>query len=208
MSRPIIFVVSCARDRANGRQQAAEATWMHEWSDLIDVDILLGEGNESHGFPLEWVIDNVPDDYGGVVRKYQQGRHYAMRCGYTHIFHACVDTWINVPRLLASGFENHDYTGYRCDEGHGSGGMGYWTSAKAAQVLLDAPLTGDYEDRWAGAALAKAGIMLYEDRRYSSPANPNRPPDEITLHLSRGTDNFDPQWMYDYHNKFLETGNV
>lgn len=207
MTNPVILVMSCERDRRNGRQQAAEATWMQEWADLIDFHILLGRGNANEDFPTEWVVD-APDDYNGVVYKYTQGRVRALACGYTHIFHACVDTWINVPRLLASGFENHDYTGYRCDEGHGSGGMGYWCSARAVKVLLNAPVTGDYEDRWAGAALANAGIPLHEDRRYSSPANPNRPPDEITLHLSRGTDNYDPQWMYDYHAKFMETGHV
>jgi hypothetical protein len=125
------------------------------------------------------------------------------------VFHACVDTWINVPRLLMSGFSFYDYTGYRCDEGHGSGGMGYWLSEKAINVLLAQEThRGVSEDLWVGTVLGRAGISLHEDRRYSSPANPNRPDDEITLHLSRGTDNYDPQWMRDYHKKFLETGHV
>jgi hypothetical protein len=195
--------MSCVRDRENGRQQAAERTWTRAWPGTIDYKFVIGGGamaSSSHDF-----VCNEPDTYDGVPAKFRAARKFALDRGYNHIFHACIDTWINIPRLLTSGFENHDYTGYRCDEGHGSGGMGYWTSAKAAQVLMDTPYNGDYEDRWVGAALASAGISLYEDRRYSSPANPNRPHDEITLHLSRGTDNYDPQWMYDQHEKWLES---
>ena len=191
--KPLIAVVSCERDIANGRQRAAEDTWLHEWGHLITMSFLHGH----------------PDDYAGVVYKFNSARKYALDNGYTHLFHACIDTWINVPRLLASGFEQHDYTGYRCDEGHGSGGMGYWCSQKAIKVILNEPVVpGAYEDLWVGHTLARNDIPLYEDRRYSSPANPNRPDDEITLHLSRGTDNYDPQWMYDYHTRFMETGNV
>ena len=193
MSRPLIAVVSCQRDMENGREQAARDTWYMEWGHLVPVLFLHGQ----------------PDDYNSVVHKFNGARTYALKEGFTNLFHACIDTWICVPRLLASDFENHDYTGYRCDEGHGSGGMGYWCSRKALQVILNEPVVnGAYEDLWVGHTLARNDIPLYEDRRYSSPANPNRPDDEITLHLSRGTDNYDPQWMYDTHRKFMETGNV
>ena len=181
---------------------------MHEWRDQVPVWIVLGDGNLPVHAPREWVFA-VPDDYNGVVYKFNTARRLAIFEEYTHVFHACIDTWINVPRLLASGFEKHDYTGYRCDEGHGSGGMGYWCSAKALRVILNEPVVpGAYEDLWVGHTLARNDIPLYEDRRYSSPANPNRPLDEITLHLSRGTGNYDPQWMYDYHTRWRETGNV
>jgi hypothetical protein len=196
-TKPIILVMSCDRDRYNGRQRACEDTWAREWMGKIPFLFVLG-GNAPKAHPFEFVCD-APDDYAGVPEKFKRARAEVIKWNYTHIFHCCTDTWVNVPRLLASGFENHEYTGYRCDEGHGSGGMGYWTGPTATDLLIVAQHTGDYEDRWAGTILAQAGIRLHEDNRYSSPANPNRPADEITLHLSRGTDNYDPQWMYDYH---------
>ena len=206
-AKPLIAVVSCKRDRENGRQNAVHETWLRQWP-FIDTLIVLGEGNLPVHAPNEFIC-SVPDDYNGVVHKFNAARRWALLGGYTHLFHACIDTWICVPRLMTSGFEQHDYTGYRCDEGHGSGGMGYWCSQKAIKVLLQEPVVGGaYEDLWVGHTLARNDIPLYEDRRYSSPANPNRPDNEITLHLSRGTDNYDPQWMYDAHKHFLETGNV
>lgn len=207
MSVPIILVASCMRDKANGRQQAVEETWMREWGDQIDHRFLLGRGEG----PLSTkdLLIPVSDDYYGVPHKFMIGRAWALDKGYTHVFHACIDTWINVPALLASGYENHEYTGYRCAEGHGSGGMGYWLGPNALDVLLNQTIPHNvYEDLWVGAVLRSAGIPLFEDRRYSSPANLNRPDDEITLHLSQGTNNYDPQWMRDYHKKFLETGHV
>ena len=208
MIKPIILVMSCARDRANGRQQAAEETWMRSWGWIVPHRFVLGRDCAGIGLPWELIVP-APDDYNGVVDKFQMARGWALTGGYTHIFHACIDTWINVPKLMVSDFEKHDYTGYRCDEGHGSGGMGYWLSAKAARAVMVAQAPpGVYEDLWVGAVLRDAGIPLFEDRRYSSPANPNRPPDEITLHLSRGTDNYDPTWMRVVHQQFKDTGHV
>jgi hypothetical protein len=199
--RPVILVTSCREDQINGRQWAAENTWAKEWHSLVDIQFVSGFGG------LGGLVVDAPDTREGVGQKNQRARQWALAQGYDYIFHACVDTWIDVPALLASGFEAYDYTGYRCDEGHAGGGAGYWLSAKAARVLAALPPTTGYEDLWVGTVLSAAGIHMHHDDRYSSPVNPNRPVDEITLHLSRGTGNFDPQWMYECHKQQTEIPN-
>jgi hypothetical protein len=61
MIKPLILVVSCARDRANGRQQAVEETWMKEWgSDFVARRIILG-GSVEGVFLLCFLIILVLD---------------------------------------------------------------------------------------------------------------------------------------------------
>lgn len=194
--RILILVVSCERDRQNGRQKAAEETWVKDWQHLVDIRFVLGEGAT---FPLTGfeMLSDAPDDYTSVPLKMQSARGWALEHQYDYVFQACVDTWINIPRLLKSGFEAYDYVGYRCDEGHASGGAGFWLSAKALAVLANSNIHAGWDDLIVGQALAYNNILLHVDARYS-PSEP-RPDDYITAHLSRGMDQFEPAWMYECH---------
>ena len=203
--RAIILVTSCDRDCHNGRQEAAEETWMRAWGDRIDHKFVIGRGPGQYIRPPWELLVEAPDDYAGVPFKMQEARRWALDHQYDYVFQACVDTWIHVPRLMTSGFENYDYSGYEY-QGNASGGLGYWTSTKAISVLLDANVEEArrcvWEDVWVGRTLAKAGITLHHNTRYSSPRNDPVPEFPITMHLSRATGHFDPQWMYECHERY------
>lgn len=196
--RPIILITSCNRDRWNGWQHSAEMSWYAEWHGLVDCKFVIGRGCE-YSQPYELVVDEK-DEYADVPAKNQAARKWALDHQYDYMFHACVDTWIHVPRLLSSEYGNNPCTGFLYG-GNPSGGLGYWLSAKAAHALLLAPPAPVPEDVWVGHSLRDAGLALTHDPRYSSPKNDPIPPDMITMHLSQGTGNFDPQWMHDCHKE-------
>ena len=196
--RPLILIVSCDRDRFNGRQQAAEETWVRRWEHLVAIRFVLGFGTMPPISSHELFV-TAGDDYMSVPLKMQEARDWALDHQHDYVFQACVDTWINVPALLRSGFGYHDYIGYRCDEGHASGGAGYWLSARAMLALTNSDIHVGWDDLIVGQALAYHGIPLHVDSRYS-PSAP-RPPDFITAHLSKGIDKYDPSWMYACHEE-------
>lgn len=128
--------MTCARDRWR--------TSAHR--DLIsghgaDVRFFLGHGNENPD--ADEIIVDEPDDYDSLPKKVRAAFQWALDRGYDYIFKADCDTYINVPALLASGYEAHEYVGLMGDEGAGgglahcpSGGVGYWLSARAAKIYL------------------------------------------------------------------------
>jgi hypothetical protein len=119
------------------------------------------------------------------------------------VFIVPTDCYVVVPRLLASGFEKLDYTGYQVPgEGHIGGGSGYWLSRRAMEAVATAEPEIDYEDRWVGHVLYVAGIKAIHDSRYWSWEQPY-PEGAITEHLSRGTGVYEPNWMIDEHTTFM-----
>lgn len=187
---PIILVISCAKDRV-AVQQAVRDTWLPWWPH--DQVFLLGRGNmDPQGD--EWILD-VDDSYNGLQAKLKAA--YARSLLYDQAFICCSDTYIVPSRLLASGFNNHDFSGARCtNEPHASGGNGYWLSLRAREFLSTQPLLpGMYADQVDSAQLSLEGILLHDDQRYGL---------SITKHLSRGTGVYDPAWMYATHKNFLE----
>jgi hypothetical protein len=133
--RVLIAVMTCARDRSFVHR---ELLCGHG----ADVRFFLGQGNEN---PAEdEVIVGEPDDYYSLPHKVRAAFRWALEQGYDYIFKCDYDTWVDVPALLASGFEGHEYIGLMGDEGEGgglahcpSGGVGYWLSARAARIYLE-----------------------------------------------------------------------
>ena len=120
---------------------------------------------------------------------------YAVSHGYTNVFKCDNDTYVDVPRLLTSGFENHDYVGFDWDGrgGYCSGGSGYWLSEKSCKIVIASQFTSDYgddtrrslrgEDLQVGEALRAAGVMPVGDSRYRLRVpGPTSNNDVITLH--------------------------
>jgi hypothetical protein len=106
--------------------------------------------------------------------------------GYDFIFRVDSDAYVWVNRLLACGFENHDYMGWCLQEPQGEwcvntahGGCGFFLSRRAMEIVIDAPIEkyadGKYwGDLWVGQQLYKAGIHCHRDTRFldgSSHAN-------------------------------------
>ena len=91
------------------------------------------------------VLLPVPDDYAHLTYKAREVLRWAIQRGYDFIFMCCPDTCINLERLMASGFQRHDYTARSI--GYGKGGNGKWMSRKAAALVINEPVTDWAEDR-------------------------------------------------------------
>lgn len=219
--KPVILIASCDAYRTNGFNQAVRDTWIRKWGRLIDYRFVFGRECKDP-LPDEIVVD-APDAYGALPYKIQDARRWATRNGYGHSFHCGTDTYIHVPRLLASGFEKFDYVGFMMHDMHrlycgrniefAQGGGGYWLSPRAAAVVEKATIP-DFvkaaEDVFVGNALFEAQIPFTHDNGYWGRLNPEEPvPTEDvenhaffkSFHLSkwRGAPKYDPQWMRDAH---------
>lgn len=108
---------------------------------------------------------------------------YAFDRGYDHLFRCDTDTYVWTNRLLACGFEQHDYIGYchaiprhvEVSAGRGlntaHGGAGFFLSRKAMQLVVDAPVArcGDgrfWGDIYTGEVLWEHGIYCHRDLRF------------------------------------------
>lgn len=211
MTRPIFFTTSCRRDRENGAQAAVAGSWLKTWGRLIEHRFILGAGNERYGAPGELVVD-YGDTYAEITGKNLLALKWALEQGYTHMFIGDTDTYVSVPRMLASGFEEHDYAGRRCDEGHAGQGCGFMLGAKAVKACMDInPIGHSWFDMMIGLHLRDAhGIHLHDDPRYYFSPNVVPTVDEfcrhspVTVNLGRITNKFDHTLLADCHAADLE----
>ncbi len=132
------------------------------------------------------VVVPCPDGYLYLGHKTWHSHKWAIDNGYEFIFQCFPDTFIHIPRLVESGFEDYDFTGWEIGnarKGHyPAGGNGYWTSRHAVELMLQEPVDDWAEDRWAGKALLNRGIRLHHDPRYSAEL-PRLDNNLITAHL-------------------------
>ncbi len=108
-------------------------------------------------------------------RKTEALAKYALDGGYDYVFKCDDDTYVYVDRLLASGFEQFDYSG-SMDRHHATpmgwyswaqGGAGYWLSRTAMQIIVSEGLhLVRAEDFAVGQILAAHGIEAHLDARY------------------------------------------
>jgi hypothetical protein len=154
------------------------------------------------------IVLDAPTGLTNTSLKVAKAIKWALESRYSHAFVIPTDCYVAVPRLLASGFEDQDYTGFHSyDEHHIGGGSGYWLSRRAMQAVVAYVPYSDYEDRWVGSACREAGLTAVHDVRYRSW---EQDPVEgaITKHLSRATGDYDPLWMVMTHEKFMRTGDL
>lgn len=161
------------------KRQACRDTWLRHCESPVSYFFFLGTTAQTT------VADEIrldcPD--GFLSHKVQAMCQFAFDQGYDYLFKCDDDTYVNVPRLLASGFEQHDYVGRSCGI-HAHGGAGYWLSRKAMSVLAMASKSDwPSEDRWVGRTLTAAGVSILGDYRYSHRnAVPEKNNDVITAH--------------------------
>jgi len=156
----LIAIPTC---KADGElEDACRKTWAsqsHVRTDNITADIVFFDG-ETLG---------VGDSYEELPIKVQAICKWALEKVYDFLFKCDSDTYVWLDRLLASGFERHNYSGYTNpnfpdSENYCSGGAGYWLSAKAMEVIAGATLPADTcEDRVVGRLLYDAGIKLHRN---------------------------------------------
>lgn len=213
MVKPVILISSCERDEANGFNQAQRDTWLQNCA--ADYKFLIGgaaheyEEDDKLYLPCE-------DDYNSLPHKTRLGHLWAVEQGWDFVFQCFTDTYVNVSRLLASGYQNWHYSG--CFPGepvnvpvnpepnrqgkycYASGGPGYWTSRRAILEGMEEFEVGEYwaEDMWAGDAMGRAGFQGYHDPRYWFKGE-GLDQTAISVHLSRGTNVYEAAWMRKAH---------
>lgn len=178
----LIGVLSCARDKR--WHQLIRDTWLEE--SPVDYRFFFGRDCEVTADD-ELKLEASDGTQTSSVREFVR---FALEHDYGYVFKCDIDTYVHVPRLLASEFETHDWSG-----GFGSlqtgpyGGSGYWLSVDAMKDVLKwgrddlTPRPWD-EDKWIGAALIKAGRTPYLDFRYHSDTSegPEKSNNLITAH--------------------------
>lgn len=157
----LIAIKSCAAHA--GFNQQVRGTWLRD----RDADYRFFVGSGARRTAADEVPLEVGDGYADLPMKTKGIARWALLKEYDFIFLCDTDTYVVVPRLLDSGFERFDYSGYfhRCvscvstdgychcvgDKGeqlysYASGGSGYWLSAKAMSVIASANLYQDVLD--------------------------------------------------------------
>ena len=220
--KPVILIMSCASYRAQFNDAQRE-TWIRTWSDVLpDCRFVLGHGCSNP--KMDELIFDVDDGYMGVPYKSNAAHRWAREKGYGHVFHCFPDTYINIPRLLASGYEKHDYTGDVWNPWapipYVQGGAGSWFSPLASSIIAATPPAMDFDDLWIGRSLRNKGILPVHDGRYLGFADiagnqqeqvkreheAHSSKDAITVHLSRGRGHYEPVWMHEFHKAILKAG--
>ena len=169
VSMKILFsITSCRVYQSNGQEDSVRESWVKEWGHLFEYRFLLGRGCDVH-FDDELLLD-VPDGYESVAHKCNTAHRWALDKGYDFVFQCCTDTYVAVPRLLATGFEKHACMGAICEPLPApGGGAGYTLDKRALSALAAAehpfPI-GD--DVLTGMTLNRVGLPMVHDDRFWS----------------------------------------
>jgi hypothetical protein len=194
----LMAISSCGDFETNGNNQAMRDTWLKDVGVFANLDykFFFGEGQNAPQLEDSVLLPGVPDGYGHLTYKTQASLRWAHERGYDFVWRVFPDTYVRVDRLMASGFEAHDYHGDFRSEGdaeagkgteavgpilqraqnYASGGAGYSLSRRAFGMLLRAPITGIWrdeitpyaEDLWVGNRLGLSGFALkyFDDKRF------------------------------------------
>jgi hypothetical protein len=147
MSKPklLIAVVSCARDQSAGGHSAITSTWGKEAARVgIGLKFFVGTGAFA-GRNEIWV--DAPDSYQCLPAKVKAMCEWFVRSDYDYLFKCDNDTFIHPERLLGMEFESADCSGHQ-GSGSGSfnGGVGYFLSKKAAEIVSKDSMHSGAED--------------------------------------------------------------
>lgn len=194
----ILLINSCKADRENGKQDV-NLCWIREWEG-VPYRFVLGRGNDNPR--RDELIVDVPDAYQNMPDKHQAACAWALQNDSGYAVLTCTDTYVHVGRLLSSVGSSKDYTGHKIpNERYASGGAGFVLSPAAQRLVVAAKLGGTgFGDKWVGEAVVDGGLSLHHDPRFCPTWSAVRE-DAITVHMSKTTGNFDPQWMLDLHKK-------
>jgi len=205
--RILIAIKSCHRDWE--QEQICRETWLSVFEHgrsvaggggtafhIADYLFFRGiDGNLLQTPPDDVVSLPVCDDYISLPFKTQAICRYTLEHTYDYAFLADTDTYVDVLRLMQSGFERWPYSGWAWDGkgGYASGGSGYWLDRTCMALVAGAAFEMDWihsergsmrgEDLQVGGLLWKLGFEPHDDKRYRIRApGPQADNDIITLH--------------------------
>jgi hypothetical protein len=222
-----IAVKSCEADARRGCHKAIRETWGNfsptksglaaVGGGQLELFFFVGrcERGKSGLLDDEFAV-NCSDDYEHLPHKTKRILHRLLadaRHRFDYIFLCDTDTYVNVPALLASGFDKVDLMGLLGEPRDGfyawpSGGAGYWLSRRAAEVVANAQMDAEWaEDRMVGQILGpliKSGDLTAADNQeYSGTRIGNEWHGRVTSHFcARGMHRqYDPEWMRRMHRE-------
>jgi hypothetical protein len=183
----ILIAIKSAHSEAE-RRTAQRGTWLQNVT-VADYKFFLGfpESDEEDVITLpvtDGPLWDSPRKYHRtlvLVRKVEALIEYALELDYDYAFVCDDDAYVRPDLLLASGFEQHDYSGFterhyalECGEYRWvTGGSGYWLSRCAMNVIHAAGLhCARVDDIAIGETLAKHGIRAHHDHRYITQIDP------------------------------------
>lgn len=193
MDRLLIAVKSCRRDADRGYHDIIRKTWGR---DVVGADVLYFMGRDGGDCSVkdfqyhkedEVKLYHALDDYDSLPYKTKEILRFSLAIGYDFTFLCDTDTFVIPSRLLSCGYERYDISGrfgqtpelgttFRYNDGRGnvidpchpwpSGGVGYFLSRAAAEVISDLTPTSWAEDLWVGQVmgpLIQSGKMSGKD---------------------------------------------
>jgi hypothetical protein len=200
--KALVAIMSYPLAAQNGMNQAQRDTWIPQLK--YDYRFFMpGKATK----PDE--IDTCAvDDYWAYWQNFRYACGWAYNHHYDFMFSCDRDTYVFPENFLSSRFDHHDYVGYpmtydKCHVTYGSLGAGCWFSRRALYVCSQSARLHEHSDASAGMALSGAGISLWHDPHYFIFRIPVVP-GLISMHLSRGTFDYQKEWMYEIHKEFLD----
>lgn len=171
--RLLLAIKSCQRDLDRGYHDAIRQTW----------------GRDTRGADLQFFTGadlNAPDDYDSLPFKTREILRRSIQSGYDFTFLCDTDTFIIPSRLMSCDFQRYDFSGrfgsmpelgktfnYRDQRGvynnihpWPSGGVGYFVSRKAAEIVVATDPVVWAEDMFVGQALGphiQSGAITAKD---------------------------------------------
>lgn len=220
----LVAVKSCNRDRIDGCHVAIRETWGKDFPGNVDVRFFVGRG-ASELLADEIMVD-AKDDLVALPVKVQKIAEHSVASGYDFTFFCDVDTFVIPKRLLDIGFEEFDYVGRFMEPGpakpirnfrdgrigvipfvwnYASGGVGYFLSKRAAEIVSTMVPAHYAEDFSVGHALGPAiqagELKVSYPHQLDNYAAWHYGVWSRTGYTWPYSIGFDPQWMYDSYKK-------
>jgi len=162
----MVAVVACHKNQ--DKVDELRKTWIPSMY-KVDYRIFYGQGATREPLPDEVFLD-VNDGYAALPIKVKEIYQWVLAHGYEYVCKVDDDVFVEVPRLVTSGWQNYAYVGRANHAGRPpwASGACYWLNKKAMQIIADEPVgTDTAEDRWVGNTLYRHGISVHNDLRYS-----------------------------------------
>ena len=226
----LVAVKSCPRDLKNGCHEAIRQTWGKDFQwysfGLRKIDLKFFVGTAEIDVPVlqeDEVVVKVPTDtLESLPDETKQIAKFAVEKGYDFVFLCDNDTFIRPDRLLACGFEHFDYCG-QFEPGYNglprqnfqdgrlgnigtvwpycSGGVGYFLSRRAAELVAEMPIVHYAEDLCVGQVLsplvAQGKLSAFQPMQFEKYAAWHFCTWGHTKYQWPHSVGFDPRWQYE-----------